>query len=168
MAHGISRRKLGRAPDQRMAILRNLITSLIWHGKVVTTEPRAKEAQSMAERLINLARVDTVANRRQAARVLYPVGYTRKYTVTNADGTTKTMTRPATGKPGSVETAVARLFKEVGPQYQDRPGGFTRLLRLGAIPPKEGSDRANLGARRGDGATMAKLELVDYLPPKAI
>lgn len=164
MAHAISRRKLGRPTDQRLAILRNLVTSLMWHGKVVTTEARAKEAKSVAEKLITLARADSIANRRNARRVLYPIGL--KYTGTKADGTTLTIGRPTKHRSGSVETAIARLFNDVGPQYKERDGGYVRLVRLGAVPPRENSNRALRGARRGDGSTMVMLELVDYVPPR--
>jgi large subunit ribosomal protein L17 len=163
MAHAISRRKLGRPTDQRLAILRSLVTSLVWHGKIVTTEARAKEARSVAEKLITLARTDTVANRRNARRVLYPVGL--KYSGTKTDGTTLTINRPTKDRSGSVETAIARLFNDVGPQYKERDGGYVRLVRLGAVPPREHSDRALLASRRGDGATMVMMELVDYVPP---
>jgi len=164
MAHRISRRQLGRAPDQRLALLRSLVSSLLWHGKVVTTEARAKEAKPLAEKLISLARTDTVANRRTARRLLYPVGL--KYSGQRPDGSTLTVERPSRGKPGSVETALSRLFNDIAPQYQDRPGGYLRLIRLGAIPPRQDSSRAGRAVRRGDGATMVKLELVDYVPPK--
>jgi large subunit ribosomal protein L17 len=141
------------------------MNSLLWHGKVVTTEARAKEAKPMAERLITLARSDTVANRRQARRMLYPVK--AAYSVERSDGKTVNIERAARSKPGSVETAISRLFKEVGPQYQDRTGGYVRMVRLGAIPPRQDSPRAGRAARRGDGAVMVKLELVDYVPPPA-
>jgi len=160
MAHRITQRKLGRAADQRLAILRSLVTGLLWHGKVVTTEARAKEAQGMAEKLITLSRNDTVANRRQARRLLYPVG------LKPTGPATVTKKRPET-KSGTVETAVYRLFTEVGPQYRERAGGYVRRIRLGALPPRKDSARPLRAGRRGDGATMVKLELVDYVPPVA-
>ena len=164
MAHRITRKKLGRAPDQRLALLRSLVSALLWHGKVVTTEARAKAAKSMAEKLITLARTDSVAHRREARKVLYPVK--AAVTVAQKDGKTVTIERPRKNQPGSVETALTRLFADIAPQYQERTGGYARIVRLGAIPPREGSTRAARGARRGDGATMVKLELVDYAPPK--
>jgi large subunit ribosomal protein L17 len=137
MAHGISRRKLSRPTDQRLAMLRSLVTGLLWHGKVVTTEARAKEARGMAEKLITLARTDTIANRRLARRLLYPVGL--KYTPAAADS------KAPSGKSGSVETAVYRLFTEVGPQYKERAGGYVRLIRLGALPPRKDSPHGKIG-----------------------
>ena len=163
MAHGISRRKLGRPTDQRLAMLRNLVTSLLWHGEIVTTEARAKEVKPLAERLISLARQDSVANRRQARRMLLPVGL--RYSGERPGGGTLTIEKVAKGKKGSVETAISRLFNDVGPQYTERDGGYVRLMRIGAEPPRQNSSRANRGARRGDGAIMAKLQLVDYVPP---
>jgi large subunit ribosomal protein L17 len=165
MVHQVSRRKLGRAPDQRLAMLRSLVSSLLWHGKIVTTETRAKEAKGMAEKLITLARSNNIANRRLARRILYPVGL--KYTGEKVGGGTLTIEKPAKGKAGSVETAISRLFNDVAPQYKERTGGYVRLIRIGAEPPRADSTRAGRATRRGDGATMAKLELVDYVPPKA-
>ncbi|NIM05548.1 MAG: 50S ribosomal protein L17 [Armatimonadetes bacterium] len=164
MAHRTTRRKLGRATDQRMALLRSLISALLWHGKIVTTEAKAKEAKSIAERLITLARTDTAANRRQARQILYPVKTT--YTVQRSEGDPVEVKRRR-NKPGSVDTAISRLFNEIGPQYEERQGGYVRMVRLGAIPPREGSLRTSRAARRGDGAVMVKLELVDYVPPAA-
>lgn len=94
-------RKLRRHTGHRLAMLRNLVTSFLAHGRMVTTEARAKEVQRMAEKLISLAREDSVANRRQAARILLS------------------------------ESVLASLFEEVGPRYRDRKGGYTRLSRLG-------------------------------------
>jgi len=164
MAHRISRRKLGRAPDQRLALLRGVVSALLWHGKVLTTEARAKEARPLAEKLISLARTDSVANRRLARRILYPVGI--RYSGPRPEGGTLTIERPRRGKPGSVETAISRLFNDIGPQYRERSGGYVRLVRIGAEPPRADSARAGRAVRRGDGAAMAKLELVDYVPPR--
>jgi ribosomal protein L17 len=62
---------------------------------------------------------------------------------------------------------VYRLFTEVAPQYRERAGGYVRMIKLGALPPRKDSARALRAGRRGDGATMVKLELVDYVPPVA-
>jgi len=70
--HRIAGRRLGRPTDQRLALLHNLVTSLLWHGSVTTTTARAKEARSMAEKLITLARKDSVHRRRLARRQLMP------------------------------------------------------------------------------------------------
>jgi large subunit ribosomal protein L17 len=109
-------RKLGRAADQRRALLRNLVTSLFLHERVVTTVTRAQEARINAEHLITLAKRGDLHARRLAAAYLLD------------------------------ERALRKLFSEIGPKYQERNGGYTRVLRL--------------GPRRGDAAPMAILELV--------
>ena len=109
-------RKLGKPADQRRALLRGLVTSLLRHGRIQTTVPRAKEARVMAEHMITLAKRGDLHARRQAlAYVLYPA-------------------------------VVRDLFQTIGPRYQERPGGYTRILRV--------------GVRQGDAAPMAILELV--------
>jgi len=117
MRHRKSGRKLGRDTAHRKAMLRNLVTSLIEHGRVQTTDAKAKEARRVAEKLITLARQGTLHARRQA------LAYVRG------------------------RDAVARLFEVVAPRYQDRPGGYTRIVKL--------------GYRRGDNAPVSLLELVD-------
>jgi large subunit ribosomal protein L17 len=153
--HRIAGRRLGRATDQRLALLHNLVTSLLWHGSVVTTVTRAKEARSIAEKLISLARDDSVHHRRLARRLLMPrtrlirmkEGSHREAPATDAERAAK-----AGRSPSSVDNSVQHLFKHVAPQYQDRPGGYSRIIRL--------------GSRRGDGVTLVKLELVEYRPPE--
>ncbi len=157
MRHRISGRRLGRATDQRLALLQNLVTSLLWHGTVETTVARAKEARGMAEKLITIAREDTVHRRRLARRTLMPrTGLLRMKEGSHREA-------PATGEversvqagrsPSSVDNSVRHLFEHVAPQYQDRPGGYARIIRI--------------GSRRGDGAELVKLQLVDYVPPEA-
>src|ERR671914_887118 len=109
--------RLGAGPAHEKAILRGLSRSLILHGRVVTTEVKAKKARPFVEKLITKARRGGLHNRRLAMSHLQD----RKI--------------------------VHRLFDEVGPRAGDRPGGYTRILKL--------------GPRRGDAAPMAILELVD-------
>ncbi|MCI5839949.1 MAG: 50S ribosomal protein L17 [Peptoniphilaceae bacterium] len=111
-----NKRKLGRRSDHRNALLRNQVTSLIDNERITTTFKRAKETQKMADRMITLGKKNTLASRRQAAGYIY--------------------------KP----TTVQKLFSEVAPKYEDRNGGYTRVLKL--------------GPRRGDGSEMAIIELV--------
>jgi len=139
-----------------MALLNNLVTSLLWHGSVVTTVTRAKEARSMAEKLISVARQDSVHHRRLARRLLQPrTGLLRmkegSYREMPAGGDASKVTLSGR-RPGSVENSIRHLFEHVAPQYQDRPGGYTRIVRI--------------GLRRGDGVMQAKLELVDYRAPE--
>ena len=94
-------RKLGRATDARLAMLRALVTFLLENGKIETTLSRAKETASMAEKMITIAKKDTLANKRQVMAF-----------VTKEDVATK-------------------LFKEIAPKYADRNGGYTRITKIG-------------------------------------
>ncbi len=156
MRHRQSGRRLGRATDQRLALLHNLVTSLLWHGSVETTAARAKEARKIAEKLITLAKEDSVHHRRLARRTLMP----RTGLVRMKEGSHREA--PASGElekdvqagrsPSAVDNSVRHLFEHVAPQYQDRPGGYSRIIRI--------------GSRRGDGAELVKLQLVDYTAPE--
>ncbi len=117
MRHRKSGRHLNRTSSHRQAMFRNMAVSLIEHEVIKTTLPKAKELRRVAEPLITLAKQDSVANRRLAF--------------------SRTRDRAAVGK----------LFSELGPRYQDRPGGYTRILKC--------------GYRAGDSAPMAFIELVD-------
>lgn len=157
MKHRQRKVKLDRATDQRIAIIRSLVTALLWHGKVVTTETRAKLAQPVAEQLITIAKSGTLAARQRAERELMPVGL--KY---EGQSEGKPLIIEGGRGQGTRRTAVKRLFDDVAPQYKDRAGGYTRIVRLGAKPPRMGSHRGGLAVRRGDGAVLVKLELVDF------
>ena len=109
-------RKLGRTSDQRRAMLRAMTTYLLENGQIKTTVTRAKEVAPVAEKMITLAKTNTLASYRQA------LSYITKEDVAN------------------------KLFKEIGPKYADRNGGYTRIVRL--------------GPRRGDAAEMAIIQLV--------
>ena len=111
-----SNRKLGKPPDQRMAMLRGLVADLLNYGQIKTTVTRAKEVQPLAEKMITLAKDNTLVSYRQA------LGFITKEDVAN------------------------KLFKEIGPKYADRNGGYTRIVRI--------------GPRRGDAAEMAIIQLV--------
>ncbi len=117
MRHRKSGRHLNRTSSHRKAMFRNMAVSLIEHEAIKTTVPKAKELRRVAEPLITLAKQDTVAHRRLA------FDRTRS------------------------KSAVAKLFNELGPRYQDRPGGYTRILKA--------------GYRAGDSAPVAWIELVD-------
>lgn len=154
MKHRIAGRRLGRPTDQRLALLHNLVTSLLWHGSVTTTSARAKEARSMAEKLITLARKDTVHRRRLARRKLMPrTGLLRmkegSYRETPSGGKAEKAAQ-AGRSASSVENSVRHLFEHVAPQFQDRPGGYSRIIRV--------------GLRKGDGVSLVMLQLVDYRP----
>jgi large subunit ribosomal protein L17 len=122
MRHRRKGRKLGRDASHRKALFSNMAGSLFEHGRIKTTEAKAKELRPIAEKLITLARKDPgdVAAQRQA------VAYLRS------------------------KDSVHRLFHEVAPRFTERPGGYTRIVKL--------------GPRLGDAAPMAFIELVDHEP----
>lgn len=104
-------RKLGRTSAHRKAMLRNLVTALIVHGRIETTVTRAKEVRSLTEKMITFGKKGDLAARRNAAKFMQPVA------VATADGKS--------------QLALKKLFEEVAPKYADRKGGYTRILRVG-------------------------------------
>ena len=117
MRHRYSGRKLNKTSSHKRAMFRNMTASLVEHELIKTTLPKAKELRRFAEPLITLAKDDSVANRRLAFDRLRN------------------------------KEAVGKLFTDLGPRYQDRPGGYLRILKC--------------GMRTGDNAPMAYVELVD-------
>ena len=116
MRHRHGYNKLGRNPSHRRMTLRNMVTNLLEHGRIETTLPKAKAIRPLAEKMITLAKRDTLHTRRQAAAYL---------------------TRPLVLK---------KLFADIGPKFADRPGGYTRIVRL--------------GFRQGDGGQIAQIHLI--------
>src|SRR6185295_7030119 len=145
MRHRVAHRKLGRKTEHRLALLRNLCTSLITHERLITTLPKAKELRPFADRAITLGKRALTAdaperalhNRRLAAAYFFG-GNTNRV----PDGGYK---RPQAPRTAGV-AALDKLFDEVASRFADRPGGYTRILKL--------------GARRGDGAELALIELL--------
>jgi large subunit ribosomal protein L17 len=123
---------------------------------VETTAARAKEARRVVEKLITLARQDTLHHRRLARRKLMPrtgLLRMREGSHREAPGSGDIEKEIQAGRsPSSVDNSVKHLFEHVAPQYQDRPGGYSRIIRV--------------GTRQGDGAEMVMLQLVDYTPPE--
>jgi large subunit ribosomal protein L17 len=117
MRHQKSGRKFSRDTDHRKALMRNLCTALLERGRITTTEAKAKELRRWVERLITEAKADDLAARRRVAREI---------------------TQPDVAE---------RLFANLMPRLQDRPGGYTRIIRK--------------GPRLGDAAPMVIIELVD-------
>jgi large subunit ribosomal protein L17 len=117
MRHGHGLRKLNRTSSHRLAMLQNMMNSLIEHEVIKTTVPKAKELRRVIEPMITLAKKPTVANKRLAFDRLRS------------------------------RDSVVKLFAELGPRYNTRPGGYTRILKM--------------GFRVGDNAPMALVELVD-------
>jgi len=158
----MANRKLGKPTDQRVAMLRNLTTALIWNGKIVTTETRAKEVRSIAEKMITLAvreykNSETVEKdvmkvqdlpsklhaRRQIMAYLYDVPELKKAKERKSAYKERTKDR--------AHPVVEKLFRDLAPKYDARiqegmKGGYTRIYKL--------------GARRGDAAPMVVLELI--------
>jgi large subunit ribosomal protein L17 len=122
--HHRSGKKLGRDSAHRKALYSNLTGSLIEHGRIKTTVAKAKAVRPIAEKMITLGRRGDLAARRQALAYLHS------------------------------NDVVHILFAEVAPRFTDRPGGYTRITKI--------------GPRAGDAAEMAYLEFVDYVPPAPV
>jgi len=156
MRHRVQGRKLGLPSDQRMALLKGLVKQLFAVGYIHTTETRAKETQRMAEKLISLGREDTLANRRLSRkylathtperRVPKPAGYNKLHPNVKSKITERLKGRKPVKTGQSTQDYVNRLFNDVAPRYHDRPGGYTRMFKL--------------GFRRGDAAPLVRLELI--------
>jgi len=116
MRHLVRGKRLRRNTAHRRALLRNLVTSFLEKERMRTTLAKAKATRPLAEKMITLAKKDTLHTRRQALRFIYK------------------------------KTVVKKLFDEIGPRFSERPGGYTRIVKV--------------GPRAGDGADMAILELV--------
>jgi len=145
MRHRVAHRKLGRKTEHRIALLRNLCTSLITHERLITTLPKAKELRPFAERAITLGKRALAADapegalhHRRLAAAYFFGGNTNRV----PDGGYK---RPQAPRTAGV-AALDKLFDEVASRFAERPGGYTRILKL--------------GTRRGDGAEMALIELL--------
>ena len=117
MRHRKAGRQLRRTSEQKLALMRNLATSLIEHGAIETTEAKAKELRPFVEKLITKATTGTLHSRRLAGRHIHK------------------------------RAAADKLFQEIGPKYATRKGGYTRILKT--------------GHRKGDGAEMARIELIE-------
>jgi len=116
LRHGDKVKKLGRTAQHRLSLMRNLVTALFEHERIKTTLAKAKESRRFADRMVTFALKNDVAARREVGRFIQD------------------------------KTVLKKLFDVIGPRFVGRPGGFTRVLRL--------------GPREGDGAEMALLELV--------
>ncbi len=117
MRHGLGLRKLNRTSSHRLAMLRNMMNSLIEHEVIKTTVPKAKELRRVVEPMITLAKESSLANRRLAFDRLRD------------------------------RDSVVKLFNDLGPRFKSRPGGYTRILKM--------------GFRVGDNAPMALVQFVD-------
>ena len=116
MRHRIASKKLGRNSSQRKALLRNLVTSFLEKERIRTTLAKARAARPLAEKMITLSKTNSLHARRRALRFIYKRDVVRK------------------------------LFEEIGPRFSERPGGYTRIVKV--------------GPRDGDGSEMAVLEMI--------
>ena len=117
MRHRVAGRKLGRPTAHRWALYRNLVSDLIKYDKIVTTEAKAKEIRGLAEKMITLGKEGSLASRRRALAFV------------------------------TEKKLVDKIFGELAPRYMERPGGYTRIVKM--------------GRRVGDGARLAQVELVE-------
>jgi large subunit ribosomal protein L17 len=101
MRHQLAGRKLGRPASHRWAMYRNLVTDLLKYGKITTTLPKAKEARSLADKMITLGKEGSLASRRRAMSFIYD------------------------------EAVVEKVFSEYAPRFKSRAGGYTRVLKMG-------------------------------------
>lgn len=118
MRHKMANRKLGRTSGHRAALFRNQLSSMIAHERIITTLPKAKELRPIVEKMVTLGKTDDVHHRRLAARTI------------------------------AEKAVLAKLFDSISPRFVERPGGYTRIIKL--------------GPRRGDGTEMAILEFIDF------
>jgi len=117
MRHKVAGRSLGRASGHRKAMFRNLVTDLFAYEKITTTEAKAKEVRGMTEKMVTLGKNGGLDARRQVLAFIYD------------------------------KKVVDKVFNDIAPRFAERPGGYTRITKL--------------GPRLGDGATMVQLELVE-------
>ncbi len=122
MNHKIKGRKLGRTSSHLEAMLANQATSLFRYGRIKTTHCKCKELRVVAEKLITIAKVDSLHSRRKVARIIRD------------------------------KIVLKKLFSEIAPEFVDRPGGYTRILKL--------------ATRVNDGAPISFIQLVNYQPPE--
>ena len=160
-------RKLGKASDQRDAMLRNLTTALLWNGKIVTTEKRAKEVRPIAEKLITLAiseyknsttvEKEILNDKKQIVKVEKNKDDASKlharrqimaylYNIPAPKGEKESKSEYKERTKGHNNPVVEKLFNEIAPKYEGRNGGYTRILKM--------------GPRRGDACEMAVIELI--------
>jgi large subunit ribosomal protein L17 len=123
MRHNNAGRRLGRSTPHRIAMLSNMVNSLLTHERIETTLPKAKEVRRLAEQVITLGKTNTVHSRRKAFSIVKD------------------------------RTIVKKVFDVLGPRFANRPGGYTRILKI--------------GFRHGDNAAMSIIELVERSPKEA-
>lgn len=140
MRHRVAGYRLGRDTEHRRSLWRNLATALFTHGQITTTVPKAKSVRPFVEKLISAARKGDLAARRRVIAALQD-------RIMVADDQDESVTRNKYGELVDGPRVVKKLFDEIAPRYTDRPGGYTRIVRLGRH-------------RIGDGGDLCVLQLV--------
>jgi large subunit ribosomal protein L17 len=136
MRHRVAGKRLNRSSGNRKALRRNLVTALLQHERIETTEAKAKAIRGQAEKLITLAKRGLAAEQQDSARGVHA----RRLAAGR-------MNRWVTEPDGTVVDILEKLFDDIAPRFEDRPGGYTRVYKL--------------GPRKGDAAPMVLLELVE-------
>ena len=142
MRHQCKKHSLGKAQDQRKALLRSLATELFTYGEIKTTMTRAKALKSYAENVITLAKKGDLSARRLAGKFIFDKEIGNYINVETGE----VLEAKSEDKKVVAQTVLRKLFSQIGKKYQSRQGGYTRIFRL---PP-----------RRGDAAEMALIQLV--------
>ena len=136
MRHRVAGKKLNRSTGHRRALRRNLVTALLCHERIETTEAKARAVRGQAEKLITLAKRGLVAEQEDPARGVHA----RRVAAGR-------LNRWLSDPDGTRVDVLKKLFEDIAPRYKDRPGGYTRVYKL--------------GPRKGDAASMVLLELVE-------
>ena len=136
MRHRVAGKKLGRSSGNRKALRRNLVSALFHHERIETTEAKARAIRGQAEKLITLAKRGLAAQEQDPARTIH----TRRLAAGR-------LNRWVKEPDGTVVDILDKLFEDIAPRYENRPGGYTRMYKL--------------GPRKGDAASMVLLELVE-------
>jgi len=136
MRHRVAGKRLNRSSGHRKALRRNLVTALIYHERIETTEAKAKAVRGQAEKLITLAKRGLAAEQEEPSRGVHA----RRLA---AGRLNRWMTEP----DGERVDVLKKLFEDIAPRFADRPGGYTRIYKL--------------GPRKGDASPMVLLELVE-------
>ncbi len=136
MRHRVAGRKLNRSSGHRTALRRNLVTALLCHERIETTEAKAKAVRGQAEKLITLAKRGLASEQQEPSKGVHA----RRLAAGR-------LNRWLTDSDGTRVDVLKKLFDEIAPRYADRPGGYTRMYKL--------------GPRKGDAAPMVLLELVE-------
>jgi large subunit ribosomal protein L17 len=154
MRHLVAHRKLGRTSSHRRALLRNLCTSFVLHERIITTLPKAKELRPFAERAVTLGRRAYAARQaEQPEAALQATRLAAAYFFPGNTGGESRQHSPKAKRTAGV-AALQKLTGELAERFADRPGGYTRILKL--------------GRRKGDGAELALIEFIGSEGKKAV